>query len=61
MANKDPKDKEILETPKSPNVVYVVDGHGDGWYCTEETEDEEALSGECVQEEDVEYNRSFGG
>ena len=61
MKDKDPK--EIQENPKNPNVVYVVDGHGEGWYCTEVDEDvaEEDLSGECVHEEEVTYDRNFGG
>ena len=59
MSQNDPK--EINEGSKKPNVVYVVDAHGEGWYCTEEGETEEDLSGECVHEEEVTYDRGFGG
>ena len=59
MSNSDPK--KISELPKAPNVVYVVDTHGDGWFCTEDSEDISELSGECVHEEEVDYDRSFGG
>lgn len=51
---------EIYELPSVPNVLYVVDVFGEGWYCTG-VDEHEPLTGECTHEDSVEYNRSFGG
>ena len=57
------KNSQEEKRPKStPNLVYVVDGHGEGWYCTNvDPQEEEPTSGECTHEDEVPYARDFGG
>jgi len=54
------KEVEVLELPKVPNVEFFRDAHGEGWYCTGPS-DEEGLGGNCYQDQEVIYDRSFGG
>lgn len=58
MPSEDPKKIEGARK-SSPNVVYVVDGHGEGWYCTEVDQEDDEPSGECIHEEEVTYDRNF--
>ena len=52
----------LHEEPSSPNVYYVIDGNGDGWYCYSGINDNSGyVSGECIQEDYISYDRNFGG
>jgi hypothetical protein len=45
-----------------PNVKYVVDGKGKGWYCNPPVIKEGDLRAQgCVPAEDWDYDRMFGG
>lgn len=53
---------EVLETGKKTNVYYVIDRHGKGWYCDGDVVSEDEFAGQsCVEEEEQQYDRGFGG
>ena len=52
---------EVYELGAAPNVEYVIDAHGEGWYCTGIDESDPPTTGECVHEEDVPNVRDSGG
>jgi hypothetical protein len=52
-------DFEILT---APNVKFVLDSQGNGWYCDAAVNENSDLHGQgCVSEEDWHYDRMFGG
>ena len=52
-------DFEILT---APNVKFVLDSQGNGWYCDAAVNEGSDLHGQgCVSEEDWHYDRMFGG
>lgn len=54
-------DLEILELPEIPNVKYVKDALGRGWYCSGDVGTRNSYAAVCVSEDDVLYDRGFGG
>ena len=53
---------EILELPSTPNIKFVQDGHGRGWYCSGGVSGQDGLELQgCVRADQVEYDRGFGG
>ena len=53
---------EIIELPKVPNVKFVLDGQGRGWYCHGSASSEGDLASQgCVLGDSVVYDRGFGG
>ncbi len=55
------KEIEVLELPEVPNVEYFRDSNGEGWYCANTIVDNKRVGGVCYQEDDVIYDRGFGG
>ena len=53
--------EEIFELRKS-NIQYVIDGRGRGWYCGSWITDHLGYQYQgCSREDDVIYDRGFGG
>ena len=45
-----------------PSVKFVLDSQGNGWYCDANvSEDGDLFSQGCLREEEVIYDRGFGG
>ena len=63
MSTVDPTETEEYnyQSPRIPSVYYVIDAHGKGWYCTDDDPEEFDEGGTCIHEDDVPYDRSFGG
>ena len=54
-------ENEILELPKTPNVKFVLDAQGRGWYCHGSVSGGDLSGQGCVHEDQVVYDRGFGG
>jgi hypothetical protein len=61
IADRTERNGDDYQTPRVPSVYYVIDAHGSGWYCTDDDPDEFEEGGTCVHEDDVPYDRNFGG
>ena len=52
---------EILELPDVPNVKYVQDRNGHGWYCSGDVSADSNFAAACTSADDIIYDRGFGG
>lgn len=52
---------QIIERT-TPNVRYIQDGNGNGWYCYGDVDHDGDLRGQgCISEDEVIHDRNFGG
>ena len=49
---------EILELPEVPNVHYLRDKSGKGWYCSGDVTSTSNYASVCVSEEEILHDRS---